>query len=100
FTGGGVVISAAGGPAQRATASLPRGSIDGRFKLTEQGEVLGWKYLLAEIAERKLETTASGVGRASLEAAGVIHDLDADVTKYEEAFAEVAETSLQAYREL
>ena len=62
--------------------------------------MLGWKYLLAEIAERNLETTASGVVRASLEDAGAIADEHADVTRYEEAFAEVAQTSLEAYREL
>ena len=100
FHGRGGSIGRGGGPSQRAIESLPRGSIDGRFKLTEQGEVLGWKYLLEEIAERNLETTASGVIRASLEDAGVIADPHADVTRYEEAFAEVAQTSLTAYREL
>jgi phosphoenolpyruvate carboxylase len=93
FHGRGGSIGRGGGPSQRAIESLPRGSIDGRFKLTEQGEVLGWKYLLGEIAERNLETTASGVLRASLEEA-------VDYSAFEEAFAEVAKTSLEAYREL
>jgi len=100
FHGRGGSIGRGGGPSQRAIESLPRGSIDGRFKLTEQGEVLGWKYLLEEIAERNLETTASGVIRASLEDAGVIADPHADLGRYEEAFAEVAQESLGAYREL
>ncbi|HSO34806.1 MAG TPA: phosphoenolpyruvate carboxylase [Labilithrix sp.] len=100
FHGRGGSIGRGGGPSQRAIESLPRGSIDGRFKLTEQGEVLGWKYLLEEIAERNLETTASGVVRASLEDAGVIADPHADVARYEEAFVEVAQVSLEAYREL
>ena len=100
FHGRGGSIGRGGGPSQRAIESLPRGSIDGRFKLTEQGEVLGWKYLLEEIAERNLETTASGVVRASLEDAGVITDPHADVARYEEAFVEVAQVSLEAYREL
>lgn len=93
FHGRGGSIGRGGGPSQRAIESLPSGSIDGRFKLTEQGEVLGWKYLLAEIAERNLELTASGVLRASL-------DAPIDHTEFEEAFAEVAHTSLDVYREL
>ncbi len=100
FHGRGGSIGRGGGPSQRAIESLPRGSINGLFKLTEQGEVLGWKYLLEEIAERNLETTASGVVAASLEDAGVIIDPHAGLARYEEAFAEVAQTSLDAYREL
>ena len=100
FHGRGGSIGRGGGPSQRAIESLPRGSINGRFKLTEQGEVLGWKYLLAEIAERNLETTASGVVRASLDDAGALTGDHGDLTIYEDAFAEVAQTSLDAYREL
>jgi phosphoenolpyruvate carboxylase len=93
FHGRGGSIGRGGGPSQRAIESLPHGSIDGRFKLTEQGEVLGWKYLLPEIAERNLEITASGVLRASL-------DEPVDQSAFEEAFEDVAQTSLDAYREL
>src|SRR5262249_139556 len=52
FHGRGGSIGRGGGPAQRAIESLPTGSIAGRFKLTEQGEVLGWKYLVPEMALR------------------------------------------------
>ena len=93
FHGRGGSIGRGGGPSQRAIESLPTGSIDGRFKLTEQGEVLGWKYLLPEIAERNLEITASGVLGASL-------DAPVDHSAFEEAFAAAAQTSLDAYREL
>jgi len=93
FHGRGGSIGRGGGPSQRAIESLPHGSIDGRFKLTEQGEVLGLKYLLAELAERNLELTASGVLRASL-------DRGVDHGAFEEAFAGAAKTSLEAYREL
>ncbi len=94
FHGRGGSIGRGGGPAQRAIESLPEGSIDGRFKLTEQGEVVGWKYLLSEIAERNLEITTSGVLRASLE------NTERDLAELESAFADVAKTSLEAYRSL
>lgn len=97
FHGRGGSIGRGGGPSQRAIESLPHGSIDGRFKLTEQGEVLGWKYLLSEIAERNLEITASGVLRASLEARA---EEAPDLGELEAAFGEAAQVSLEAYRGL
>lgn len=97
FHGRGGSIGRGGGPSQRAIESLPRGSVDGRFKLTEQGEVLGWKYLLSDIAERNLEITTSGVLRATLDAtrAG-----DPAIEELEVAFEEVARESLEGYRAL
>jgi phosphoenolpyruvate carboxylase len=95
FHGRGGSIGRGGGPAQRAIESLPRGSIAGRFKLTEQGEVLGWKYLLPEIAERNLEMTASGVLCAS-----AAEPEPAGLAELEEAFVPVAKASVEAYRAL
>lgn len=95
FHGRGGSIGRGGGPAQRAIESLPYGSIDGRFKLTEQGEVLGWKYLLSEIAERNLEITASGV----LESTAVA-DPPASMKELEDAFEDVARVSVETYRRL
>jgi phosphoenolpyruvate carboxylase len=95
FHGRGGSIGRGGGPSQRAIESLPAGSIDGRFKLTEQGEVVGWKYLLAEIAERNLERTASGVLRASLE-----EERGPGLAEFEAAFEAVARSSVETYRRL
>jgi phosphoenolpyruvate carboxylase len=97
FHGRGGSIGRGGGPSQRAIQSLPPGTIQGRFKLTEQGEVLGWKYLLPPIAERNLDLTTSGVLRASLSAEPTP---DAEVADYEAAFARTAEASVVAYRAL
>lgn len=94
FHGRGGSIGRGGGPSQRAIASLPPGSIDGRFKLTEQGEVLGWKYLLAEIAERNLEVTTSGVLGSSVQVTFP------DYGEHERAFADVAKVSVETYRRL
>ncbi len=97
FHGRGGSIGRGGGPSQRAIESLPPGSIQGRFKLTEQGEVLGWKYLMPEIAVRNLELTASGVLRASLIAD---YPPDEELAEYEAAFARAADVSLEVYRAL
>jgi phosphoenolpyruvate carboxylase len=97
FHGRGGSIGRGGGPSQRAIESLPPGSIEGRFKLTEQGEVLGWKYLLPPIALRNLDLTTSGVLRASLPSE---HAPEEELAGYEAAFARAAEESLVAYRGL
>jgi phosphoenolpyruvate carboxylase len=97
FHGRGGSIGRGGGPSRRAIESLPPGTLEGRFKLTEQGEVLGWKYLLPPIAERTLDLTTSGVLGASL----AVEPLpEAELTDYETTFARVAEESLAAYRAL
>jgi phosphoenolpyruvate carboxylase len=97
FHGRGGSIGRGGGPSRRAIEGLPPGSIDGRFKLTEQGEVLGWKYLLPPIAQRNLELTVGGVLGASL-----THDYPGtdELAEYEAALARAAATSLEAYRAL
>jgi phosphoenolpyruvate carboxylase len=97
FHGRGGSIGRGGGPSQRAIEAQPPGSIDGRFKLTEQGEVLGWKFLLPEIAERNLELTVGGVLRGSLD---VAQPPEAELEAYERAFEPVARWALEAYRAL
>jgi phosphoenolpyruvate carboxylase len=95
FHGRGGSIGRGGGPSQRAIESLPAGAIGGRFKLTEQGEVLGWKYLVPEIAERNLELTVGGVLAQTHGSA-----TPTDFTEYEELFEKVAALSVEHYREL
>lgn len=98
FHGRGGSIGRGGGPSQRAIESLPAGSIAGRFKLTEQGEVLGWKYLVPEIAERNLELTIAGVLAQTLRSDSALHV--ARVSEYEAIFEEAAALSVAHYRAL
>jgi len=93
FHGRGGSIGRGGGPSQRAIQSLPSGAVAGRFKLTEQGEVLGWKYLVPEIAERNLELTVAGVLAHSVAA-------PRDDTRDEQTFEEAAAISVAHYRAL
>ena len=59
FHGRGGAVGRGGGPTSVAIRALPRGTVEGRLKMTEQGEVLSAKYAVAEIAHRELELTAS-----------------------------------------
>ena len=55
FHGRGGSLGRGGGPAARSIQSLPAGSVDGRLRVTEQGEVLAERYDDAHIAHRHLE---------------------------------------------
>lgn len=57
---GGTVGRGGGSPVWRALSALPPGTVAGRAKITEQGEVISLKLGLPEIAARSLEVLATG----------------------------------------
>ncbi len=57
---GGTVGRGGGSPVLRALSALPPGSVGGRIKITEQGEVISQKFGLPPIAERSLEVMVTG----------------------------------------
>ena len=61
FHGRGGSLGRGGGPLHRAIAAQPTGSVDGRFKVTEQGEVIFARYADIRIAAQHLERVASAV---------------------------------------
>jgi len=58
---GGSVGRGGGSPVARALAALPPGTVDGRIKITEQGEIVSQQFGLLPVAERTLEVTLAGV---------------------------------------
>ncbi len=65
FHGRGGTIARGGGPANRGIRAQSPGSINGRFRLTEQGEVIAARYSNAALAHRHLEQLIHAVLLAS-----------------------------------
>jgi phosphoenolpyruvate carboxylase len=61
FHGRGGSVGRGGGPTNRAILAQPPASVAGRFKLTEQGEVIASRYDDPEIAQRYLEQVLHAV---------------------------------------
>ena len=98
FHGRGGAVGRGGGPAGRAIRSQAPGSLGGRFKVTEQGEVIFARYGSPAIALRHLEQVTSAVLVASTEA----HErkLRAAEERFQADARLMAEASEAAYRRL
>jgi phosphoenolpyruvate carboxylase len=70
FHGRGGAIGRGGGPANRAILAQPRGTVDGRLRMTEQGEVIADRYGHPGIAERHLEQVIHAVLHTSFPGEG------------------------------
>lgn len=95
FHGRGGSVGRGGGPAYEAILAQPTNTIDGRIKITEQGEVLASKYSLPELALYHLETASTAVIQASLLGSGFD-----DIQPWNEIMEELAYASRQHYRKL
>ncbi len=95
FHGRGGSIGRGGGPANRSILSQPPGSVHGRLKITEQGEVIAYRYSNAEIARRHLN---QGI-HAVLLAVGS-PPVSGCQPEWREHMEWLSRTSQRAYREL
>ena len=66
FHGRGGSVSRGGAPTGRAIAAQPAGSIHGRMRITEQGEVVSFKYANRGTAQYQIELLAASVVEHSL----------------------------------
>jgi len=95
FHGRGGSVGRGGGPAYEAILAQPGTSLNGRIKITEQGEVLASKYNLPDLALYNLETVATAVIQGSL-----LHSSVDEIAPWNEIMEELAASSRQHYRAL
>lgn len=95
FHGRGGSVGRGGGPAYEAILAQPGQTLQGRIKITEQGEVLASKYSLKELALYNLETATSAVVQGSL--LGTTFDA---IEPWQGIMEEIAAQSRTHYRKL
>lgn len=96
FHGRGGTVGRGGGKTHRAVLAAPAGAVNGRLRMTEQGEVIHRKYALRSIAIRHLEQTAGAVLQATLSPRSS-DQRDAD---WKQSMARLANHAREAYREM
>jgi phosphoenolpyruvate carboxylase len=95
FHGRGGSVGRGGGPAYEAILAQPGRSINGRIKITEQGEVLASKYNLPDLALYNLETVTTAVIQASL-----LRNSFDEIVPWNDIMEELAARSRVHYRQL
>jgi phosphoenolpyruvate carboxylase len=98
FHGRGGAIGRGGGPTHRAIRAQPPGTVAGRIKLTEQGEVISSKYALHEIAVRNFERLAAAVLESTITESGQIQAKEKP--EWLEMMEQISSASFEAYRQL
>ncbi len=94
---GGTVGRGGGSPVYRGIVALPPGTVDGRIKITEQGEIISQKFGLAELAERSLEVMLAGTLMASQQDWRT-EVSPGDLEKWEAAMDRMAARALPVFR--
>ena len=109
FHGRGGTVGRGGGPTHRALYAQPLDSFNGELRITEQGEVLNWKYSDVVLAERNLELMIAAAVDAVARPDLAIPNRNGEQTKthltgaidpaWETAFDQISATSLRFYQQ-
>ncbi|UCH25225.1 MAG: phosphoenolpyruvate carboxylase [Trueperaceae bacterium] len=97
FHGRGTSIGRGGGPTGQAILAQPPGSLNGRMRLTEQGEALSERYADPDLAHRHLEQVAHAFILSSARDTGPIPELP---PAYRNAITRASAVAKDHYRDL
>ena len=96
FHGRGGTISRGGSKTHAAVLGAPPGTVNGRLRVTEQGEIINEKYGLRGIALRTLEQAAGSVALAT----AMPEHRGNDTPEWHEMMQIIADVSRDTYRKL
>lgn len=100
FHGRGGTIGRGGGPTHQAILAQPPGTVAGRIKLTEQGEVISSKYALHDIAVRNFDQLAAAVLQATATQPQAENEVDSEPVQWWSFMEQLSASSFNAYRSL
>src|SRR6187431_2697238 len=95
FHGRGGAVGRGGGSSFAAIRAQPRGTVQGRIRITEQGEVIAAKYGTRESAALNLEAITAATLLATLEPSATSAE---EVARFVQAMEKVSATAFAAYR--
>lgn len=96
FHGRGGAVGRGGGSSFSGVVAQPRGTVEGRIRVTEQGEVIANKYGEPGVARRNLDALTSGVVLASLRK----ESGEGPAERHSALISGLSEASMRAYRAL
>ena len=94
FHGRGGTVGRGGGPVEKAMASQPPGSVPGKIRVTEQGEMIRYKFGLPRVAIRSLAVYVAATLRATLE------PNPSPKQEWRTLIEQMSDQSLQHYRQI
>jgi phosphoenolpyruvate carboxylase len=97
FHGRGGSAGRGGGPSYQAIMAQPPGTLDGRIRITEQGEVISFKYSMRGLARRNLDTVLAAVLESS---ATTDRPPDQPESRWITAMEELSDRARETYRAL
>jgi phosphoenolpyruvate carboxylase len=97
FHGRGGSVGRGGGPAFAAICAQPAGTVQGRLRITEQGEVIAAKYGTPESAAANLEAMAAATLLATLDGGATAGETQG---RFQSAMASISDNAFAQYRAL
>ena len=95
FHGRGGTVGRGGGPTHNSILAQPANTVNGKIKITEQGEVLSYKYAQYETACYELEMAIGGLIKASQH---IVVEQKSDTTNFEKVMKDMTIKGEDEYR--